>query len=52
MLVQGITGYQGEFHTARMREFGTQVVAGTTPGKGGQRVDGVPVFETIVEAVR
>jgi len=52
VLVQGITGYQGEFHTARMREFGTQVVAGTTPGKGGQRVDGVPVFETIVEAVR
>lgn len=52
VLVQGITGYQGEFHTARMREFGTQVVAGTTPGKGGQRVDGVPVFETIAEAVR
>jgi succinyl-CoA synthetase alpha subunit len=52
VLVQGITGYQGEFHTAQMREFGTQVVAGTTPGKGGQRVDGVPVFETIPEAVR
>ena len=52
VLVQGITGYQGEFHTARMREFGTQVVAGTTPGKGGRRVDGVPVFETIAEAVR
>lgn len=52
VLVQGITGYQGEFHTARMREFGTQVVAGTTPGKGGRRVNGVPVFETIAEAVR
>ena len=52
VLVQGITGYQGEFHTAQMRAFGTQVVAGTTPGKGGQHADGVPVFETIAEAVR
>lgn len=51
VLVQGITGYQGEFHTARMLEFGTRVVAGTTPGKGGMRVHGVPVFETIAEAV-
>ncbi len=52
VLVQGITGYQGEFHTARMLEFGTEVVAGTTPGKGGTQVHGVPVFETITEAVQ
>jgi succinyl-CoA synthetase alpha subunit len=51
VLVQGITGYQGEFHTARMLEFGTQVVAGVTPGKGGQKAHGVPVFETVEEAV-
>lgn len=51
VLVQGITGYQGEFHAARMREFGTQIVAGVTPGKGGTSAQGVPVFETIAEAV-
>jgi succinyl-CoA synthetase alpha subunit len=51
VLVQGITGYQGEFHAARMREFGTQVVAGVTPGKGGTDAHGVPVFETVAEAV-
>src|SRR5256712_860296 len=51
VLVQGITGYQGEFHTARMLEFGTQVVAGVTPGKGGIRLHGVPVFETVAEAI-
>ncbi len=52
VLVQGITGYQGEFHTARMLEFGTQVVAGVTPGKGGYNVHDVPVYETVEEAVR
>ncbi len=52
VLIQGITGYQGEFHTARMLEFGTAVVAGVTPGKGGMRVHGVPVFDTVHEAVR
>lgn len=51
VLVQGITGYQGEFHTRRMLEFGTRVVAGTTPGKGGQTAAGVPVFDTVAEAV-
>ncbi len=51
VLVQGITGFQGEFHTRRMLEFGTQVVAGSTPGKGGQVVAGVPVFDTVAEAV-
>jgi len=51
VLVQGITGYQGEFHTRRMLEFGTRVVAGMTPGKGGQTAAGVPVFDTVSEAV-
>ncbi|MBM3470805.1 MAG: succinate--CoA ligase subunit alpha [Armatimonadetes bacterium] len=51
VLVQGITGYQGEFHARRMLEFGTRVVAGMTPGKGGQTVAGVPVFDTVAEAV-
>ena len=52
LVVWGITGYQGEFHTARMLEFGTRVVAGVTPGKGGWTVHGVPVFDTGEEAVR
>lgn len=51
VLVQGITGYQGEFHTRQMLEFGTRVVAGVTPGKGGASVHGVPVFDTVAEAV-
>jgi len=52
VVVHGITGYQGEFHTARMLEYGTAVVAGVTPGKGGATVHGVPVFETVAEAVQ
>lgn len=52
LLVQGITGYQGSFHTRLMLEAGTRVVAGVTPGKGGERVHGVPVFDTVDEAVR
>lgn len=51
VLVQGITGYQGEFHARRMLEFGSRVVAGVTPGKGGQQVADVPVFDTVAEAV-
>ena len=53
LLVQGITGREGEFHSRQMIEYGTQVVAGVTPGKGGQRAcDGrVPVFDTVAEAV-
>ncbi|HUX77962.1 MAG TPA: succinate--CoA ligase subunit alpha [Anaerolineae bacterium] len=53
LLVQGITGREGEFHSGQMIEYGTQVVAGVTPGKGGQRAcDGrVPVFDTVAEAV-
>lgn len=50
--VQGITGYQGKFHAARMKEYGTKVVAGVTPGKGGTDVDGVPVFDTVEEAAQ
>ncbi|MEN8256389.1 MAG: succinate--CoA ligase subunit alpha [Thermodesulfobacteriota bacterium] len=51
LLVQGITGREGQFHTSQCREYGTQVVAGVTPGKGGQILDGVPVFNTVHEAV-
>ncbi|MDW8321045.1 MAG: succinate--CoA ligase subunit alpha [Armatimonadota bacterium] len=51
VLVQGITGREGEFHTRQMLEYGTQVVAGVTPGKGGQQVLGVPVFDTVKQAV-
>ena len=50
VLVQGITGREGMARTKLMREYGTQVVAGVTPGKGGQEVEGVPVFDTIREA--
>jgi succinyl-CoA synthetase alpha subunit len=52
LVVQGITGREGRFHTLRNRDYGTQVVAGTTPGKGGQDVDGIPVFDTVADAVR
>jgi succinyl-CoA synthetase alpha subunit len=51
LVVQGITGREGSFHALRNRDYGTQVVAGVTPGKGGQDVDGVPVFDTVAEAV-
>ena len=52
LLVQGITGREGEFHTRQMLEYGTKVAAGVTPGKGGMEVAGVPVFNTVKEAVR
>jgi succinyl-CoA synthetase alpha subunit len=51
LVTTGITGSEGSFHTLRNREYGTQVVAGVTPGKGGQNVEGIPVFNTIAEAV-
>ncbi len=51
LLVQGITGREGAFHTGRMLESGTNVVAGVTPGKGGQNHDGIPVFDTVAGAV-
>lgn len=52
LCVAGITGHQGQFHTRAMLDFGTQVVAGVTPGKAGQEVHGVPVFDTVRAAVR
>jgi succinyl-CoA synthetase alpha subunit len=51
LLVQGITGKEGQFHTRQCIAYGTQVVAGVTPGKGGQKMDDVPVFNTVKEAV-
>jgi succinyl-CoA synthetase alpha subunit len=51
VLVQGITGHQGRFHTKACLEYGTKVVAGVTPGRGGEEVHGVPVFDTVAEAV-
>jgi len=51
VLVQGITGNEGRFHTAQMLDYGTKTVAGVTPGKGGQDVDGIPVFDTVAEGV-
>jgi succinyl-CoA synthetase alpha subunit len=50
VIVQGITGRDGSFHTGQMIEYGTQVVGGVTPGKGGQEVHGVPVFNSVKEA--
>ena len=53
LLVQGITGREGSFHTRQMLEYGTAVVAGVTPGKGDQTFEGkVPVFNTVADAVR
>lgn len=52
LLVQGITGRDGSFHTQKMIEYGTKVVSGVSPGKKGQSVGGVPVFNTVAEAVK
>ncbi|WP_254862720.1 succinate--CoA ligase subunit alpha [Halovivax gelatinilyticus] len=52
VVVQGITGGEGKFHTGQMIEYGTNVVAGAVPGKGGQEIHGVPVYDTVDEAVR
>jgi succinyl-CoA synthetase alpha subunit len=52
LVVQGITGREGTFHTLRNRAYGTSVVAGVTPGKAGGDVEGIPVFDTVVDAVR
>src|SRR2546425_86353 len=52
VLVQGITGSNGKFHALACREYGTKVIAGVTPGKGGQTVEGIPVFDTVFEARR
>jgi succinyl-CoA synthetase alpha subunit len=52
LLVQGITGKEGQFHARACIDYGTQVVAGVTPGKGGQKMDDVPVFNTVSDAVK
>src|SRR5210317_768778 len=52
VVVQGLTGKEGRFHAQKCREYGTQIVAGVTPGKAGQNVDGVPVFNTVDDAVK
>ena len=51
LVVQGLTGREGRFHGLRNRNYGTNLVGGVTPGKGGQDVEGVPVFDTVAEAV-
>jgi succinyl-CoA synthetase alpha subunit len=51
LVVQGLTGKEGRFHALRNRAYGTNLVAGVTPGKGGQDVEGVPIFDTVAEAV-
>ena len=51
LVVSGLTGHEGRFHGLRNRDYGTRVVAGVTPGKGGQDVDGIPVYNTIAESV-
>ena len=52
LIVQGITGRDGGFHTAKMKAYGTNIVGGTSPGKGGENVEGIPVFNTVREAVK
>ena len=52
LVVQGITGRDGQFHAGRMKAYGTNIVAGTSPGKGGQELDGIPVFNSVEEAVQ
>ncbi|MBI5089238.1 MAG: CoA-binding protein, partial [Actinobacteria bacterium] len=51
VVVQGLTGGQGKYHGLRNKAYGTQVVAGVTPGKGGTDVEGIPVFDSVAEAV-
>jgi len=51
VIVQGLTGGQGRYHGLRNRDYGTQIVAGVTPGKGGQDVEGIPIFDTVAEAI-
>ena len=52
VVVRGITGSEGRFHTLSMKKYGTNIVAGVTPGKGGQDVEGIPVFDNIEDAVK
>ena len=52
VVVQGITGKEGSFHATQCKAYGTKMVAGVTPGKAGQEVEGIPVFNTVVDAVK
>jgi succinyl-CoA synthetase alpha subunit len=52
VVVQGITGRDGSFHALQMKKYGTKVTSGVTPGKGGQSIDGIPVFDTVEQAVK
>ncbi|MCF8413767.1 MAG: succinate--CoA ligase subunit alpha [Melioribacteraceae bacterium] len=52
VIVQGITGSEGSFHTSQMVEYGTKVVGGVTPGKGGTELNGIPVFDTVIDAIK
>src|SRR5512141_2198467 len=52
VVVQGITGQEGSFHATQCKAYGTQIVAGVTPGKAGQEVEGIPVFNTMRDAVK
>ena len=52
VVVQGITGKEGSFHATQCKAYGTKVVAGVTPGKAGQEVEGIPVFNTVADAVK
>ena len=52
VVVQGITGKEGSFHATQCKAYGTKIVAGVTPGKSGQEVEGIPVFNTVREAVK
>ena len=51
LITQGITGQAGAFHTKQCKEYGTKVVGGVTPGKGGEEIDGVPIFDSVSDAV-
>ncbi|MEG3599924.1 MAG: succinate--CoA ligase subunit alpha, partial [Actinomycetota bacterium] len=51
VIVQGLTGGQGKYNGLRNRDYGTNVVAGVTPGKGGQDVEGIPIFDSVADAV-
>ena len=52
VIVQGITGYQGLFHANSMKEYGTNIVGGTSPKKGGTKVDGFPVYDSVKEVMK
>ena len=52
LIVQGITGKEGSYHASLMKKYGTKVVAGVTPGKGGQEIEGIPVFNSVYEAIK